>query len=120
MPMQFLVTKQAIIMEDQLRARLAEIDRTVDRLRKEREIVESRLKRLEGPRAPKASAKPLVLCPKCGRDRDFMIDRGGYLGHVLEDPDDIEDLEPNKPIFCPACGEVFLFQKTATVSKKKR
>jgi hypothetical protein len=117
--MRILVAQQAPIMEEQLRQRLKEIDRNIERLRREHDVVAQRLKLLETSNARASAAKaPLVACPKCGRDRDFMIDRGGFLGHVLEDADDVEDLEPGKPIFCPACGEVFLYGRTTVAPKK--
>lgn len=106
-------------MEKKLKERLKEIDRSIERLQRERGIVEARLKQLDAAR-PKPTAKaapkaPAVRCPRCGRDRDFLTDNGGYLGHVLEDSADTDALEPGKPLFCPNCGEVFLYQPAAPV-----
>ena len=117
--MQFLIAKEATFAHDDLRDRLKEIQRSITRLEKERATLEARLKqrsaRGANPKAPTAGA---VSCPKCGRDRDFLTDNGGYLGHVLEDSQDTDALEPGKPLFCPACGDVFLYKPSKVAAKK--
>lgn len=118
--MQILVAQEELVHESQLRQRLKEIERSIERLRREEALVARRLERIRSKKAAGGTRAVPVSCPKCGRDRDFMVDRGGYLGHVLEDPDDVEDLEPGKPIFCPACGDVFLYARAAAPTPKTR
>lgn len=111
--MQILVAQQALHQEQHLVDRLAEIERSIRRFQEERRRVLERLDNVRRVRrAPVTTTARLdIHCPKCGRDRDFLADNGGYLGHVLEDPHDTENLEPGKPLFCPDCGEVFLFPR---------
>lgn len=86
---------------EELERRLAALELRLDELARERESTQ---KRLAGVRAQ------LNHCPKCGRRRDFLTDEGGFLAHVLEDSQDTELLTPDKPLFCPDCGEVFLYR----------
>ena len=102
MPLQILLSKEARAQQGQLRRRLKEVDQSVRRLQAERSAIEERLRRL--------NRDATVSCPKCGRASDFLTDNGGYLGHVLEDPADNETLEPGKPLYCPDCGDVFLYR----------
>lgn len=83
-----------------LERRLKEIQDEVARLEGERVTTRTHLEALR---------RELTHCPKCGREEDFLTDGGGYLAHVLEEPDDTDLLTPGKPLFCPACGEVFLY-----------
>lgn len=113
MHMQILVAQQALHQEQHLSDRLTEIERSMRRLQEERRRVVEKLAALRRTRTAPVTvdARLDVHCPKCGRDSDFLTDNGGYLGHVLEDPHDTENLEPGKPLFCPDCGEVFLFPR---------
>jgi ribosomal protein S27AE len=91
-------------------AQRAEAARLEQRLRE----IEEEIVRLEGERAMTKQhledlRRRLTICPKCGRDRDFLADADGVLVHVLEDPEDTDLLEAGKPLFCPKCGEVFLY-----------
>lgn len=118
--MELLLGQQAKLMEEQLRRRLIEINDQIKRLQKERDTVEARLAVQAKQKAPAAKpAQAEVTCPKCGRDHDFLTDAGGYLAHVLEDPSDTDLLDSGKPLFCPACGEVFLFKKATTVKGRR-
>lgn len=95
-----------------LEKHLADLNHQLAKLEQERVDTKRRLEALR---------QELTICPKCGRDRDFLADEGGFLAHVLEDPEDTELLTAGKPLFCPACGEVFLYQgaqKPTTASLK--
>jgi predicted RNA-binding Zn-ribbon protein involved in translation (DUF1610 family) len=102
-------------LESQLRRRLRDIDGEIARLTSDRKDLEARLKTMETQKSRSKSTKKKparstgVECPRCGRDRDFLTDADGYLAHVLEEPGDTEMLADGKPLFCPACGEVFLY-----------
>lgn len=95
--------------QSRLVKRLAEIESSLSRLQDER--VETK-RRLEEIRIQNTN------CPKCGREKDFLTDDEGVLVHVLEDPDDVELLSPGKPLYCPACGDVFIYAGPAKSSKK--
>ncbi len=89
--------REAVVRFEQ---RLAELELELEALEKERQMVQTELETLR---------RELTICPKCGRDKAFLTDEGGVLIHVLEDPDDTELLSPGKPLYCPTCGEVFLY-----------
>lgn len=86
---------------ERLAKRLSETDAYLLRLQRERADAQRKLALLRAAE---------VTCPKCGRDHDFLTDEGGYLAHVLEDASDQELLSPGKPLYCPTCGEVFLYR----------
>jgi ribosomal protein S27AE len=105
-------------LEAQIRRRVRDIEDELQRLQNERTALEVRAAKMATARKvrkEKATAAavrrkhPSVVCPRCGRDRDFLTDADGYLAHVLEEPGDTELLTDGKPLFCPACGEVFLY-----------
>src|ERR1041385_4666472 len=78
--MELLLAKQASLKHVESRERIKEIDRWIERLTKERaDLVR------KASRAPPKRNTPIVECPRCGRDHDFLTDNGGYLAHVLED-----------------------------------
>lgn len=85
---------------ERLTRRMAEIELDLERLEE---------KRKETRRALETARAQANMCPKCGRAEDFLTDEGGYLAHVLEDKNDTDLLEPGKPLYCPDCGEVFLY-----------
>jgi hypothetical protein len=85
----------------QLERTLQQIDIQLGTLNKERKRTSERLEQLR---------RSLTICPKCGRDEDFLTDEGGVLIHVLEDAQDTDLLSANKPLYGPDCGEVFLYQ----------
>lgn len=97
------------------RSQLAELERQMAIIELEQEALES--KRVGVQAELEHVRRQLTHCPKCGRDKDFLTDEGGVLIHVLEDPDDTELLSANKPLFCPNCGEVFLYAATPAVVK---
>lgn len=84
--------------------RLAEVNTDLLHLEKERSTLQQQVQDLR---------RSLTMCPKCGRAKDFLADEGGVLIHVLEEPDDTDLLVPGKPLFCPACGDVFLYNGPA-------
>jgi ribosomal protein S27AE len=123
-----LVRRRELAGDDlraQVRRRLRDIDTDIERLREERRVLKDRLRRLERDarqgvdRRKARTVEPAkdrgnaAMCPRCGRDRDFLTDADGYLAHVLEEPGDTELLAEGKPLFCPACGEVFLWKVPA-------
>lgn len=86
----------------ELERSLAEVEMELEEKQRERDEIQGRLQALRDA---------YNHCPRCGRDRDFLTDEGGYLAHVLEDPNDTELLDPGKPLYCPDCGEVFLYSR---------
>lgn len=119
--MELLLTKQARLLEASLKDKLIELERNIARLERERDAIRTKLINYNMVRNQGGKPKviPLVSCHKCGRDRDFLTDNGGYLARVLEDPEDTEALQPGKPLFCPGCGDVFLFERLAAIKRKK-
>lgn len=119
--MELLLARQARLLEESLKDKLVELERNITRMQREREAIRSKLMHYNMVRkhGDKPKVTPLVSCQKCGRDRDFLTDNGGYLAHVLEDPEDTEALQPGKPLFCPGCGDVFLFERLTAVKRKK-
>jgi hypothetical protein len=119
--MELLIARQARLLEQTLKDKLTELERNISRMERERDAIKSKLIHYDMVRmhGDKQKLVPLVSCLKCGRDRDFLTDNGGYLAHVLEDPQDVEALEPGKPLFCPGCGDVFLFERLTAVKRKK-
>lgn len=101
----------------QIRRRIRDIGTEIDRLDRERDSLKKRVRELEKAQATRtkkarqvAPSTGGVSCPRCGRDRDFLTDADGFLAHVLEEPEDTELLSSGKPLFCPACGDVFLYE----------
>ncbi len=101
----------------QVRRRIRDIDQEIERLDNQRDALKRRAKELEKAQSARtkkarrvAPASGGVACPRCGRDHDFLTDADGFLAHVLEEPEDTELLTPGKPLFCPACGDVFLYE----------
>ena len=119
--MELLLARQARLLEESLKDKLLELERNMARMERERDAIRSKLIHYNMVRmhGEKPKVTPLVSCQKCGRDRDFLTDNGGYLAHVLEDPEDTEALQPGKPLFCPGCGDVFLFERLTAVKRKK-
>jgi ribosomal protein S27AE len=95
----------------QLERRLHSIDEEMARLLKEKVDTQHHLERLR---------LQLTMCPKCGRDSDFLTDEGGVLIHVLEDARDTDLLSPGKPLYCPGCGDVFLYSPPMVAQPTRR
>jgi len=96
----------------ELERRLRELDAIGARLSLDRAHAVERLAQLR---------KEHLACAKCGHTDGFLTDAGGYLARVLEDPTDTEMLQPGKPLYCPECGEVTLWDPPrAPVARPRR